>query len=98
VKPAFAAVFLLSLAAGDCDGGGRCGTLFHLIGSRHDTNWTLTMVHAFAGGSNDGWDPTGSVVANRKALYGVTMYGGSGPCELGCGTIYDYLPSRGRRL
>jgi hypothetical protein len=75
---------------GNCDGGGRCGTLFELIPSRRDTHWTESIVHAFSGGSNDGWDPSGAVVADRKGLYGLTMYGGSGPCPMGCGTIYDY--------
>jgi uncharacterized repeat protein (TIGR03803 family) len=50
------------------------------------------MVHAFMGGSNDGWDPGGPVVADHNNLYGVTMYGGSGPCGMGCGTIYEYAP------
>jgi uncharacterized repeat protein (TIGR03803 family) len=78
--------------SGDCDRGVRCGTLFDLIPSRQDKKWTEAIMHAFMGGANDGWDPGGPIVADHKNLYGVTMYGGSGSCPLGCGTIYEYEP------
>lgn len=77
---------------GYCDRGLGCGTLFHLTTSRARTGWTETIVHSFEGAPSDGWDPSGSAVRDRKGLYGVTMYGGSGPCAFGCGTIYEYQP------
>lgn len=77
---------------GYCDRGWGCGTLFYLALPQGQARWTQTIVHAFMGGSDDGWDPGGPVVTNHKNLYGVTMYGGSGPCGMGCGTIYEYEP------
>lgn len=77
---------------GYCGFGWGCGTLFHLVALQGQTGWTETIVHAFMGGRNDGWDPGGPVVADHNNLYGVTMYGGSGPCGMGCGTIYEYEP------
>ena len=78
---------------GYCNRGWGCGTLFHLTPPpQGQTKWTEAIAHAFGGGTTDGWDPSGAVVADRKGLYGVTMYGGSGSCSLGCGTIYEYEP------
>ena len=77
---------------GYCERGAGCGTLFALVPSRRNMVWTDTIAHAFTGGTNDGWDPNGSVVGDRKGLYGVTMYGGSGRCSFGCGTVYEYKP------
>lgn len=77
---------------GYCERAAGCGTLFALVPSQRGMVWTETVAHAFTGGTNDGWDPNGSVVGDRKGLYGVTMYGGSGPCSFGCGTIYEYQP------
>jgi|GEM_PF-439873 uncharacterized repeat protein (TIGR03803 family) len=77
---------------GYCERAAGCGTLFALVPSQRNMVWTETIAHAFTGGTNDGWDPNGSVVGDRKGLYGVTMYGGSGRCSFGCGTIYEYQP------
>lgn len=76
---------------GYCDRGWGCGTLFHLAAPQGQTRWTETIVHSFSGGTNDGSDPGGAVVADHKNLYGVTMYGGAF-CTFGCGTIYEYKP------
>ena len=77
---------------GYCERAAGCGTLFALVPSQRNMVWTETIAHAFTGGTNDGWDPNGSVVGDRKGLHGVTMYGGSGRCSFGCGTIYEYQP------
>ena len=75
---------------GYCDSGRGCGTVFALDPSQRQRRWTETVVHAFAGGTNDGWDPGGVIATNDEGLYGVTLYGGAGPCTFGCGTIYEY--------
>lgn len=74
-----------------CNNYEGCGTLFHMIPPPRGTRWTEAVAHSFVGGATDGWDPSGSVVAGRKALYGVTMYGGP-YCPFGCGTIYKLQP------
>ena len=35
------------------------------------------MAHSFSGGTSDGWDPGGTIVADRNGLYGITLYGGA---------------------
>jgi uncharacterized repeat protein (TIGR03803 family) len=76
---------------GYCERGAGCGTLFSLTPSRHHTKWTETVAHKFSGGTTDGWDPSGPVIAEGGGLYGVTMYGGA-YCTFGCGTIYELQP------
>ena len=34
------------------------------------------ILHEFAGGSADGWDPSGSLIQDGSILYGMTLYGG----------------------
>lgn len=80
----------VSGGAGYCNRGTGCGTLFHLTSSRR-AKWTEIMAHSFSGGASDGWDPGGAVVADRRGLYGITLYGGSF-CTFGCGTIYEWQP------
>ena len=79
--------------AGSCRyNGAGCGTLFHLKPARHRAKWTERIEHSFSGGSSDGWDPGGAPAPLGKNVYGVTQYGGSGRCSLGCGTIYEFQP------
>jgi uncharacterized repeat protein (TIGR03803 family) len=62
------------------------------------TNQPLKTVHMFSGGANDGAGPAGGVALGPGAvLYGVTTYGGTGPCTdstfgPGCGTVYSLTP------
>jgi uncharacterized repeat protein (TIGR03803 family) len=81
----------VSGGTGYCNRGTGCGTLFHFSPPRHHAKWTETVAHSFSGGTSDGWDPGGAVVADRNHLYGVTMYGGAF-CTFGCGTIYEFQP------
>jgi hypothetical protein len=66
------------------------GSVFKLTPS--NGGWTYTDLHDFTGGS-DGAYPFSSVVvdANGK-LYGTTSEGGSGPCNNGCGTVWEITP------
>jgi len=80
-------------------GAANVGTVFRLtppavVGG----NWTETVLHSFIGGSGDGaWVPSPLVLAPSGALYGTTVFGGSGACALpesplGCGTVFELKP------
>jgi hypothetical protein len=88
-------------------GGGACyyfgcGAVFELM-PQADGTWAETTLHAFAGAPNDGTYPTAGVVLDSTgAVYGTTIYGGSGSCRTGgtedvygCGTVYKIAPSGG---
>ncbi len=79
---------------GSCQASTGCGTLFHLAHQRRRASqWSETILHSFNGNPSDGLDPGGALVTRGNALYGTTLYGGSGPCEvLACGTIYEWQP------
>lgn len=53
------------------------------------------VLYSFAGPPNDGWSPSGSLVADRVGnLYGVTQLGGSSTfCSGGCGTVFKLSPN-----
>jgi len=73
------------------------GTVFEL--SPDPTGgWAKKTIYAFSGGS-DGISPNGALVADGKGnLYGVTLTGGTGPCQNygpGCGTIFQLKRSNG---
>jgi hypothetical protein len=61
--------------------------------------WTETILYTFKGNTfNDGQRPLGGLVIDKKGnLFGVTGYGGTGPCILlgileGCGAVYEISP------
>ena len=73
----------------------QCGLAFKL--AEKNSGWVLTPIYSFTGGT-DGWDPTpGLIFGPDGALYGTTVYGGSGSCPgcscQGCGTVYKLQPS-----
>jgi len=75
---------------GTAGGGGNttcpygCGNIFKLTPSGH-----LVVLHTF--NSIQGDTPAGGqIFDDRGTLYGVTIYGGNGPCGGGCGTIYKF--------
>jgi uncharacterized repeat protein (TIGR03803 family) len=81
---------------------GWCGTIYELSPpKRKGGAWTEVVLYVFTGhDQNDGSSPTGSLLADTAGnLYGVTGYGGSGPCLLfgtatGCGTVYELSPPK----
>lgn len=61
-------------------GSADCGVIFKI--KTDGSNFTL--LHSFAGGSQDGAYPYGSLVLSDSTLYGMTFYGGSS----GSGVIF----------
>ena len=79
---------------GATDRGGSAvwGTVFKL-----DPSGTLTVLHNFAGGTDDGARPDGNLLMDSSGnLYGTTWGGGSSPyCSGGCGTVFELVNSSG---
>jgi len=74
-----------------------CGTVFELSPASGGT-WTETILHAFTGGTSDGYSPQGLVFDASGNLYGITGAGGTGTVCIGgagCGVIYELSPSSG---
>ena len=70
-----------------------CGTVFEssppAVAGRP---WTKTVLYNFQGGS-EGFNPTGSLIADKAGnLYGVTYYGGPAACP-DCGTVFKLIPA-----
>jgi hypothetical protein len=79
---------------------GWCGTIYELSPPQQKGGaWTEKVLYVFKGhNQNDGASPSGGLIAdNAGNFYGVTGYGGSGPCVLfgtatGCGTVFELSP------
>ncbi len=71
-----------------------CGTVFKLTRNA-DGTWTNHTLYEFQGGSDGGRPFAGVVLDQAGNLYGVTAYGGIGPCNsnFGCGSVYELSPS-----
>jgi uncharacterized repeat protein (TIGR03803 family) len=69
--------------------------VFCLISTALAFGQKYASLYDFQGGS-DGWQPSGSLIADKSGnLYGTTVYGGnsSGECiGNGCGTIFELTP------
>jgi uncharacterized repeat protein (TIGR03803 family) len=54
--------------------------------------WRYKQLYAFRGAPTDGSLPIGTLVLDKDGnLYGVTANGGSGPCGLGCGMVFELV-------
>jgi len=78
---------------------GWCGVVFKLNRPTQSSGaWTETVIYVFKGfDQNDGSAPSGGLIADAAGnMYGVTNYGGNGPCVLtgptGCGTVFKLTP------
>jgi uncharacterized repeat protein (TIGR03803 family) len=59
------------------------------------SSWTENILHSFSG-SPDGAHPTAGLTFDSLGnLYGATQQGGSGPCQGGCGTVFQLSRLRG---
>jgi hypothetical protein len=78
---------------------GYCGTIFKLTPPRMaGGTWTEEVLYRFKGG-NDGANPNGGLIFDKRgAIYGTTQVGGgSSPlCDsvgfIGCGTVFELKP------
>ena len=83
-----------------CASPSQCGTVFELSPpAQNGDPWIETILYVFKGRIyGDGASPGGGLVMDTAGnLYGVTGYGGTGPCTLlgsivGCGTVYKLSP------
>lgn len=76
----------------DCGGFG-CGVVYKLTPSSR--GWTENVLYTFTD-STDGAIPNGTLIFDANGdLYGAALLGGGGfsDCYLGCGTVYELIPS-----
>jgi|HubBroStandDraft_2_1064218.scaffolds.fasta_scaffold02941_3 uncharacterized repeat protein (TIGR03803 family) len=74
---------------GTTDSGGAYvydGTVFKIT-----TAGVESVVHSFKG-DPDGGLPFAGLINVNGTLYGTTGYGGSGSCDIGCGTVFSLSP------
>ncbi|MGC2530665.1 MAG: choice-of-anchor tandem repeat GloVer-containing protein [Candidatus Acidiferrum sp.] len=83
-----------------------CGTVFELVYSPSSPpstsgSYTENVLYSFPTFSADGLIPNAALIVDSSDnLYGVTTNGGystpsGGACPSGCGTVFEYTPSRG---
>jgi uncharacterized repeat protein (TIGR03803 family) len=69
--------------------GGSCGTVFEVT-----PDGAETVLYSFGSQFGDGGNPAAGLVMDKKGnLYGTTLYGGRGPCNCGCGTVFKLTPT-----
>ena len=76
----------------NCANGNGCGTVFELT-PNHNGTWTKSTIYAFQHVGSDGNFPSTGVVLDQAGnVYGTTSQGGSGGCNMGCGTVFELSP------
>ncbi|MGB6518256.1 MAG: choice-of-anchor tandem repeat GloVer-containing protein [Candidatus Cybelea sp.] len=73
-------------SSGGTGGGSGDGTVYSI-----STRGEEKVLHNFAGGPDDGWQPSGGLIDVNGMFYGTTQLGGGGHCSpsgYGCGTVY----------
>ena len=79
-------------------GGGtsRGGTLSRLqaasVSGSGRTTWSDTVLYNFVGGGTNAAHPGSKLVLHSGTLYSNSLWGGTGPCQGGCGTVYKVWP------
>ena len=90
------AVYGAALDGGDgCSQAESCGAVFKLTPPATPGDpWTEKTLYSFNG--TDGSGPSILVPAANDAFYGITTFGGDGPCVVGktegCGTVFQLSP------
>jgi len=76
-----------------CQNG--CGTVFKLSPSMIYRQWGAVVLHSFAGGPDDGYQPTAGLTQGPNGvLYGATSRGGNDTtCD--CGIVFELTPPSG---
>jgi uncharacterized repeat protein (TIGR03803 family) len=69
------------------------GAVFEL--SPSGSGWTHTVLYNFTGGVDGGEPYKGVTLDAHGNLYGTAVTGGGGPCEGGCGVVYELTNSGG---
>ncbi len=71
-------------AAGLRANGSGCGFVYKLTPQGIET-----VLHTFGCSAGDGSTPTAALAIDKNNnLYGTTLYGGTGSCSFGCGTVF----------
>jgi uncharacterized repeat protein (TIGR03803 family) len=79
---------------GSASGGPtRGGLIFRMRPPALDGGaWNFDVLYGFTG-SPDGYDPLELIFGKEGAIFGVTLYGGTGgACQGGCGTVFSVAP------
>ncbi len=88
------ALYGTTIYGGDPSCTDRCGTVFKLTPA--GSSYHETIIHRFLFNHADGVWPASNLVVDAKGnLFGTTLYGGSGHCGSGCGTVFELSPTRG---
>ena len=74
-------------------GGGTFhrGVIFRMSPSTNRVTWAFHVLYSFTG-SPDGYDPLELTFGKGGAIFGATLYGGTGQCQSGCGTVFQAQP------
>jgi hypothetical protein len=77
-------------------GSENVGRVFELV-RQVDGSFTETVLHNFQKNGIDGYGPLGGVTLDSSGnVYGTTVYGGNGSCEIdACGTAFELTPAGG---
>jgi uncharacterized repeat protein (TIGR03803 family) len=79
------------------DGANRSGIVFELSPNA-DGSWSEAILYSFCSNTTDNrcqdgeWPVAGLVLDKAGNLYGTTTLGGAGPCDYGCGTVFELSP------
>jgi uncharacterized repeat protein (TIGR03803 family) len=68
------------------------GTLFRLKESTGDGSWLLSGIYTFQGSPDGAYPAANMILGNAGSLYGTTVFGGTGTCQGGCGTVFQAGP------
>jgi uncharacterized repeat protein (TIGR03803 family) len=77
------------------EGGANTGGVVYEMVNNGGGSYTLKVIHAFSNGTGGG-SPLGDLFMFKGSFYGVTVYGGGGGCNKGCGTVYRLTKSGGK--